>query len=91
MYEKAFNETQKVWDKFYKFHKCRFFKDRTYLERESKPITIFKEIHAEKGIVSEFVELGCGVGNTIFPLLREYPCFKYFGFDISAKAITLIR
>lgn len=22
---------QKVWDKFYQFHKCNFFKDRTYL------------------------------------------------------------
>lgn len=31
VYEKAKNDTQKVWDKFYKFHKCSFFKDRTYL------------------------------------------------------------
>ncbi len=32
-YQKAENNTQKVWDKFYKFHKCNFFRDRTYLER----------------------------------------------------------
>jgi hypothetical protein len=34
MYEKAKNNTEKVWNKFYSFHKCNFFKDRTYLERE---------------------------------------------------------
>ena len=33
-YEKYTNAGGKVWDKFYQYHKCNFFKDRTYLERE---------------------------------------------------------
>ena len=37
------------------------------------------------------MELGCAVGNTLFPLLREFPCFDYYGCDISAKAINLIE
>ena len=32
-YEQMTTCGDKVWDKFYKFHKCSFFKDRTYLER----------------------------------------------------------
>lgn len=36
------------------------------------------------------MELGCGVGNTLFPLLREYNFFTFYGCDISAQAIQLI-
>ena len=90
-YHKAEANTQKVWDNFYKFHKCNFFRDRTYLEREMVEITWFRELYETKKIVSNFSELGCAVGNTLFPLLREFPCFNYFGCDISAKAISLIE
>lgn len=81
----------KVWDKFYQFHKCNFFKDRTYLEREMPEITYFKQLHQLTGKVSNYYELGCGVGNTLFPLLRQFECFNYYGCDISKKAITLIE
>jgi SAM-dependent methyltransferase len=54
-------------------------------------ITWFRELYEKKKIVSNFSELGCAVGNTLFPLLREFPCFNYFGCDISAKAISLIE
>ena len=53
-------------------------------------ITYFREYYQQKGIVKNFMELGCAVGNTLFPLLREFPCFNYYGCDISAKAISLI-
>ena len=35
--------------------------------------------------------MGCGVGNTLFPLLREYSFFDFLGCDISATAIELVR
>lgn len=54
-------------------------------------ITFFKDYHAEHGLTSNYYELGCGVGNTLFPLLRQFNCFNYYGCDISAKAITLIE
>lgn len=85
------NSGQQVWDKFYKFHKCNFFKDRTYLEREMPEITFFKDFHKETGKTSNYYELGCGVGNTLFPLLRQFECFHYYGCDISKKAIHLIE
>lgn len=54
-------------------------------------ITYFRELYEKKGIISNFMELGCAVGNTLFPLLRDFPCFNYYGCDISAKAISLIE
>ena len=35
-YEEAKEKSCKVWDNFYSNHKCNFFKDRNYLEREIK-------------------------------------------------------
>lgn len=51
-YKIAQENTQKVWDKFYQYHKCNFFKDRTYLEREIQPITVFKNLYNDKKIIS---------------------------------------
>lgn len=33
-YQKITNDAAKTWDKFYRNHKCNFFKDRKYLEKE---------------------------------------------------------
>jgi methylase of polypeptide subunit release factors len=41
--------------------------------------------------MNNYYEMGCGVGNTLFPLLRNFPCFNYYGCDISKKAIELIE
>ena len=82
---------QIVWDKFYHHHRCNFFKDRTYLERELPEISDFKWLHEKEGIVSEYYELGCGVGNTLFPLIKEFKCFRFWGCDISVKAIDMIQ
>lgn len=37
------------------------------------------------------LEAGCGVGNTLFPLVRSNPCLKAFGFDCSPAAIDIIH
>ena len=31
--------------------------------------------------------MGCGVGDTIYPLKEKYPNLKFFGCDFSSKAI----
>jgi len=36
--------------------------------------------------------MGCGVGNTIFPIKKNYPFFrKVYGFDFSKKAIDVVK
>eukprot|EP00871_Galdieria_phlegrea_P005595 jgi/Galph1/6036/GphlegSOOS_G4705.1 len=37
------------------------------------------------------LELGCGVGNSIFPLIRANPHLFIFGVDFSAQAIELLK
>jgi hypothetical protein len=41
-YNKITSTAGKTWDKFYKNHKCNFFKDRTYFEREIPELTLLK-------------------------------------------------
>jgi tRNAThr (cytosine32-N3)-methyltransferase len=54
-------------------------------------ITFFRHYHEQTSQRKVYYELGCGVGNTLFPLLRQFDFFNYLGCDISAHAITLIE
>lgn len=37
------------------------------------------------------LEAGCGVGNTLFPLLRAHPRLRVFGCDFAEAAIDIVR
>lgn len=69
-----------VWDHFYKQHRNNFFKDRHYLQ------TAFP-VHM--GSPKCLVELGCGVGNTMLPLLEQG--WSVYGLDFSQKAIDTLK
>ncbi|KAF3447314.1 hypothetical protein FNV43_RR12499 [Rhamnella rubrinervis] len=64
--EKYEREARKYWDVFYKRHQDKFFKDRHYLDKEWGRYFIGT---GRKVIL----EVGCGAGNTIFPLVATYP------------------
>lgn len=80
------------WDRFYHNHERNFFKDRNWLESE------FPELFDAQNSCS-ILEVGCGAGNTLFPISRirgyllktvsDYPKFHLFGSDFSGKAINL--
>lgn len=57
---------KKHWDLFYKRNEDRFFKDRHWTTRE---FTDLININNDKKKV--LFEIGCGVGNLIFPLIEE--------------------
>jgi SAM-dependent methyltransferase len=64
-------------------NKREFFKDRHWLLRE------FIVLGQQEPLVC--CELGCGVGNTTFPLLEENPNLAVFCSDFSATAVGLLR
>lgn len=80
--------TKKHWDLFYKRNDTRFFKDRHWTTRE---------FHELLGLGSGndrivLLEVGCGVGNFIFPLIEDGLKFKMiFACDLSPKAVELTK
>ena len=70
----------KDWDSFYRQHETNFFKDRHYLQQ------VFPE---EMKNPSTLVEVGCGVGNALLPLLQDG--WTVWGLDFSQVAIDLLK
>ena len=96
------------WDRFYRSHGTHFFKDRHYLATEfpNEFDPRYRTAHhssCSSPSTSCLVEVGCGVGNALLPLLEETngnPCesnggtnvkWKVIGLDLSAVAIDLLR
>ncbi|XP_021294172.1 uncharacterized methyltransferase C3H7.11-like [Herrania umbratica] len=79
---------RKFWDNFYKRHKNKFFKDRHYLEKDWGQY-FSDDAHSPNGKV--VLEVGCGAGNTIFPLVAAYPKLYVHACDISPHAVALVK
>ncbi|XP_064614208.1 tRNA N(3)-methylcytidine methyltransferase METTL6-like [Liolophura sinensis] len=82
-------EAHKNWDKFYKRNTTKFFKDRHWTKRE------FQELCGECGAISDekltLLEVGCGVGNFLFPLLEDDNNLFIFACDFSPRAIDFVK
>ncbi|KAK6125055.1 hypothetical protein DH2020_041233 [Rehmannia glutinosa] len=77
----------KCWDKFYKRHQNKFFKDRHYLEKDWGKY--FSD--SDSGANSANGKVGFGAGNTIFPLIAAYPTIFIHTCDFSTEALTLVK
>jgi len=86
MAKKLDKEAKKHWDLFYKRNETRFFKDRHWTTREFKEL-LGKEIEGN----CVLLEVGCGVGNFVFPLFEENENFFVYACDISSNAIDLLK
>ncbi|EER92872.1 hypothetical protein BDA96_01G542200 [Sorghum bicolor] len=84
--EKYERDARRYWDIFYKRHEDKFFKDRHYLDKEWGKY--FEGGDGEKKVV---LEVGCGAGNTIYPLLSTYPDIFVHACDFSPRAVDLVK
>ena len=76
-------ESAKAWDKFYKRHADKAYKDRHYIDEAWAGA-----FAGERGLV---VEVGCGCGNALFPVLEAHAGWRGVAVDFAASAIDLLK
>jgi len=78
------------WDTFYATRKDTFFKDRSWLRSEFPALQ--QAVQPDAGPI-RIAELGCGPGNTAFPILaaNENPELFLYALDYSSKAVELVK
>lgn len=87
------------WDRYYSHNTVNGYKDRHYLLREfvelGRALDAATESCEVGGAPIELVEIGCGVGNAVLPMLEAYhhlgEQFVAYGFDISRVAVQLLE
>ncbi|KII64248.1 hypothetical protein RF11_02605 [Thelohanellus kitauei] len=77
--KEVLENSQKQWDVFYKRNKRNFYKDRHWIIKELTPYC------------HDLIEVGCGVGNSIIPILQERPDWTCYGCDFSIISINLLE
>ncbi|KAI8370458.1 S-adenosyl-L-methionine-dependent methyltransferase [Radiomyces spectabilis] len=77
-------EAARNWDLFYKRNTTKFFKDRHWTERE------FEEL-ADRSKKQTCLEIGCGVGNFLFPILAENSNIFIYACDFSKRAVDMVK
>jgi len=84
------------WDDFYKRNGARFFKDRHYLDnafpelvQNAEPSPATRDSPKPSNYI--MVEVGCGVGNSILPLLESNANLAILGVDFAKTAIDTLQ
>ncbi|XP_053555729.1 tRNA N(3)-methylcytidine methyltransferase METTL2 [Bombina bombina] len=103
------NKASGFWDDFYTIHENRFFKDRHWLFTEfpelssssSTSLPLQEEQIKDNGggafpgasASYRIMEVGCGVGNTVFPILKNNADRGVFVYccDFSSTAVELVK
>ncbi|KAJ1675831.1 hypothetical protein EV182_000486 [Spiromyces aspiralis] len=82
------------WDQFYQSNQNKFFKDRKWLKLEFPELfnwTSSPRFSSASRV--RVMELGCGAGNIVFPLLQEMPDRRLMvhACDFSKTAVEVVK
>ncbi|GJD08833.1 Methyltransferase-like protein 6 [Galdieria sulphuraria] len=95
--EKYVVESKKNWDLFYKRNGVRFFRDRYWTLNETSEdgfydlLKSWTHLAESEGRALYMLEVGCGVGNTLFPILSLNNSIYFYACDISEEAVRLLQ
>lgn len=81
-------EARKHWDLFYKRNETRFFRDRRWTTREFAELVGDVENQTDRRVL---LEVGCGVGNFVYPLIEEKRNFYIHACDFSPRAVEFVK
>lgn len=81
--KKLLENASSFWNDFYNRNNANFFKDRHYLTRE------FKCLNSEEETI--VCELGCGVGNSTYPLIESSKNLKFYCVDFAESAVSILK
>lgn len=86
-------QADSYWDRFYQTHQRDFFKDRHWLFTEFTELLGTGGANESSNDIFKIFEIGCGVGNTMFPILQMNlnTNFYVYGCDFSSFAIDLLK
>lgn len=89
-------QAQKHWDLFYKRNETRFFKDRRWTTREFQELIQEGETLTDERGIRKVLEVGCGVGNFVYPLMEELESLGqtnnyFYACDFSPRAVEFVR
>lgn len=89
--DKYVKECVKSWDKFYKRNSSNFFLDRHWIDKEFKELVSSGRETSGDESPQVLIEFGCGVGNSLIPLLQASRSLHCIGFDCSERAVSLLE
>ncbi|KAJ3156768.1 hypothetical protein HDU86_003534 [Geranomyces michiganensis] len=88
---KYHDEAPQMWDQFYTNNQNRFFKDRHWLRTEFPEL--FENLPRDQSARFDVFEIGCGAGNTVFPLMAEAADTNVYihACDYSKVAVEVVK
>ena len=79
------NKAGSYWNDFYKRNQDHFYKDRHYIH------VVFPELSTISNTTKYLLEVGCGVGNAVLPLLDINPSLHITAIDFAKSAIQILQ
>ncbi|KAF9473414.1 methyltransferase [Pholiota conissans] len=88
--QKLNEKPAKHWDNFYKANAANFFRNRKWLHNEFPELVAATRSGAGPTTI---LEVGCGAGNSVFPLLAENKNteLRLHAYDYAAHAVKLVQ